>query len=268
MATDNQDTGSTGNAPQDAEHEANRVAEGELSSEQILERAVLYALDQGREMLEQSGEFEPFTVLIDGEELYIEEHPAESEEESYASARRTVYQMERVCSAYAFCYDGYVDLEDGTSDALVVEFANKGDKQAQIIVLTYHRHDDHYHFNDTLYQVGETDTLFGGTPEGSPGDDADADGGAGAEDGAYTDDDGDADTDGATGAEGDPADAPHNRKSGKSSAADPTSDASYGIADVAITAADVAAGTAAGVGRTAGKLGLESAVDAILDGLL
>jgi hypothetical protein len=327
MTTDKQDTGSTGNAPQDAGREPQDaggtpqgadatpqdaghgpeiVAEGELSSEQVLERAVLYAFEQGRQMLEEGGEFEPFTILIDGEELYIEEHPGTSEEESYASARRTVYQMERICTAYVFCYDGYIDLDDGANDALVVEFANKGDAQAQIIVVMYHRHGDHYHFNDTFYQVGEASTLFGGSPDGSPGDDADvgdadgdardagasdganadgdgagadaddgayADGdgvgdGADADDGAYADGDGDADADGATGAEGDPADAPRNRKPGKSFAVDPISGAPYGAADVAIAAVDVAASAAAGVGRTAGKLGIEAAANAILDGLL
>ncbi|MDR3036800.1 MAG: hypothetical protein LBU31_00080, partial [Coriobacteriales bacterium] len=101
-------------------HGEDVIAQGVLSSEQILERTVLYALDQGVEMLEQNGGFEPFTVLISGEELYIEDQPGETEEESYESARRTLYQMERMCNAYVFCYDGYVDLEDGTSDAVVV----------------------------------------------------------------------------------------------------------------------------------------------------
>jgi hypothetical protein len=150
------------------------VAEGELNCEQILERAVLYALEQGAEQLEQAGEFEPFTILIEGEELFIEDQPGESEEQSYASARRTVYQMERLCNAYLFCYDGYVDLEDGTSDAIVVECANKGDLSARIIVRMYHRHGDHYHFDTELYEVGEADTLFSnGTKKNEGADDAD-----------------------------------------------------------------------------------------------
>jgi hypothetical protein len=136
------------------------VAEGELGSEQILERTILYALEQAVEMLGQSGTLEPFTILIEGEELYLEDHPGENEEQSYASARRTVYQMERLCNAYVFCYDGYVDLEDGRSDALIVEYANKGDEAAQVIIRMYHAHGDHYHFDEELYQVGEATTLF------------------------------------------------------------------------------------------------------------
>jgi hypothetical protein len=159
----------------------------ELSSEQITSRALLYAFDQGVEMLEQSGEFEPFTIIISGEELFIEEQPGENPDESYASARRTVYQMERLSDAYLFCYDGYVELDAGPSDALIVEWANKGDENAQIIIKLYHRHGEHYHFDEALYQVGETGSFYH----------AETDGAAAAEGGS--------ETDGAAAADGCPA---------------------------------------------------------------
>jgi hypothetical protein len=171
------------------------IAKGELDTEEILERTVLYALEQGTEKLEQSGGFEPFTILIEGEELYIEEQPGETEEQSYAAARRAVYQMERLCNAYVFCYDGFVDLEDGTSDALVAEFARKGDEKAQIVVRLYHRHGDQLHFDEALYQVGEAETLFGAEANASvhaaatsEEDVEDADGVAGADDAVGADD--------------------------------------------------------------------------------
>lgn len=137
-----------------------RVETGELNAEEIVSRAILYAFDQGREMLEQGGSFEPFTIIVSGEELFIEEHPGETEEESYESARHTVFQMEKLCDAYAFCYDGYVDLDDGASDAIIVEVARKGDEIAEAIVRLYHRHDEQLHFDEELYQVGEADSLF------------------------------------------------------------------------------------------------------------
>jgi hypothetical protein len=159
---------------------AEEAAQGELDAEGILGRTVLYALEQGAEKLEQNGGFEPFTILIEGEELYIEEQPGETEEQSYAAARRTVYQMERLCNAYVFCYDGFVDLEEGTSDALVAEYASKGDEKAQVIVRLYHRHGDHYHFDEVLYQVGEADTLFSAGAGGAGGAGAAAAGAAAA----------------------------------------------------------------------------------------
>jgi len=137
------------------------VAEGELDSAEILERTILYAFEQASEMLEQGGGFDPFTILIKGEELFIEDQPGDTEEESYDSARRTIFQMGELCDAYIFCYDGFVELDDGPSDAVIVEHANRGDEQAQIIVCLYHLHDDHYHFDENLYHVGEADILFG-----------------------------------------------------------------------------------------------------------
>jgi hypothetical protein len=151
---------STQDFSDDVDVSSDVVETGELTDEEIVSRTILYAFDQGTEMLEQSGGFDPFTIVVSEEELFIEEQPGETEEESYASARRTIYQMERLCDAYAFCYDGFVDLEDGESDAIIVEWARKTDEFAQVIVKLYHRHGDHLHFGEELYQVGDADSLF------------------------------------------------------------------------------------------------------------
>jgi hypothetical protein len=150
------------------------VETGELTDEEIVDRTILYAFDQAAEYLEQGGEFEPFTIVVSGDELFIEEQPGETEEESFASARRTVYQMERLGDAYVFCFDGFVDLEDGHSDAIIVEWARKGDKLAQTIVKLYHLHDNHYHFEETLYQIGEAESFFNVTGTVSAVNSADA----------------------------------------------------------------------------------------------
>lgn len=170
MTTDDKDLTA---GPADPISPEDITGQGELDSEQILERAILYALEQASEKLEQSDGFDPFTILIKGEELFIEDQPGETEEESFASARRTVFQMERLCDAYVFCYDGLVELDEGPSDALIVEHANKKDEQAQIIVCLYHIHDDHYHFSEDLYHVGEAPTLFSGSTSSGEGDGGD-----------------------------------------------------------------------------------------------
>ena len=141
------------------------AAEEELDTEEALARVIMYAFDQGREKLIEVGAFDPFTICLKGEELYIEEHPGDDAEESYASARRTVFQMALLSEAYVLCYDGYVELDEGPSDALIVECAHAEDEQAQIIVCLYHTHDDEYHFDEDLYQVGETyNFLLSGEP--------------------------------------------------------------------------------------------------------
>ena len=144
---------------------ADVVEESEINAERILERTILFALDEAGEQLKQSGGVEPFTVLIKGEELFVEEQPGISEEISYAAARRAVFQMENLCNAYVFCYDGYVDLDSGQSDALIAEFANKEDEQAQVIVRLYNNTDDGPEIEDTLYHVGDAETLFGSKRE-------------------------------------------------------------------------------------------------------
>jgi len=134
--------------------------EGELNSEEILARTILYALEEAAEKLRQSSGFDPFTILIKGEELYIEEHPGETEEESCTSARRSVSSMGLICDAYVFCYDGFVELDEGQNDALIVEYANKEDEQAQINIRLYQVSDDEYVFDESLYQVGEGQSYF------------------------------------------------------------------------------------------------------------
>ncbi|MDR3053041.1 MAG: hypothetical protein LBU48_04195 [Coriobacteriales bacterium] len=145
------------------------LIEGEMSSEDALEKVVLYAFDEAREKLAQGGIFEPFTVIISGENLYIESHPGEDAVECFNSARKTVFQMENQADAYVFCYDGYVDLEDGTHDALVAETASKGDDAGEAYAQLYTEDDDGITFEDeTLYSLGEAPTLFGAeefTPE-------------------------------------------------------------------------------------------------------
>jgi hypothetical protein len=84
--------------------------------------------------------------------------------------------MEKLCNAYVFCYDGFVDLESGTSDALIAEFANKGDEMAQVIVRLYSGQGDELEIEETLYHIGETDSLFGAKLEDMQIDDEVADG--------------------------------------------------------------------------------------------
>lgn len=146
-------------------HGEDVVEQGELNADEILEGSILFALDEAAEELEATGELEPFIVILQGEELFVEKLPSSSEEVSYAAARRSVYQMEKICNAYVFCYDGYVELDEGTSDALITEFANKGDEQAQVIVRLYTNDDDKLEIEEELYHVGDADTLFGYGPK-------------------------------------------------------------------------------------------------------
>ena len=87
---------------------------------EILEKVLLFSLDEAKQKLSQSNEVVPFTALAVKENLFIENHPGESVEACFNAARHTV-QHAQGAQAYALCYDGYVETDDGTHDALIAE---------------------------------------------------------------------------------------------------------------------------------------------------
>lgn len=88
--------------------------------EDVLKMVIRAVLDEAAQKLEAGEEVVPFTGLAVKENLFIETHPADDVEECFAAARREV-QGARGASAYAFCYDGYIETKDGMRDALIAE---------------------------------------------------------------------------------------------------------------------------------------------------
>ena len=87
---------------------------------ELIENAMLYALDEAKGKLLAGEAVVPFTALIVKETLFIENHPGATAEECFNLARHTV-QNARGASGYVLCYDGYVELDDGVRDALIAE---------------------------------------------------------------------------------------------------------------------------------------------------
>jgi hypothetical protein len=132
----------------------------EINSDAAADKMLLYAFDQAVEMLEQGEGFDPFSILLKDDEFFFEDHPGDVIDECYASARRSIHQMALVASDYVFCYDGYVDLDEGETDAIIVERAHKDDAEAEVFAMLYETHDDHFHFDETLYGIGEAPNYF------------------------------------------------------------------------------------------------------------
>jgi hypothetical protein len=109
----------------------------ELDDDIATDKIVLYALDEACTKLEQAGEFVPFTVVLEGEDLHIEEHDFVDVEDCFAAARRTVYQMSNLADAYVFAYDGYVEGDSGTLDAVIVERGIKGEEAGLAFAVVY-----------------------------------------------------------------------------------------------------------------------------------
>jgi hypothetical protein len=135
-----------------------------LSEENALDKVVFYAFDEAREKLEQVGEFEPFTVILSKEEMYIEEHGGEDAAECFNSARQTVIQMSNLADAYVFCYDGYVTTDEGVRDAIVAERAQKSDEFGEAFALLYEIDDEDDEgsiaYSEDIYSLGEATSLF------------------------------------------------------------------------------------------------------------
>ena len=57
---------------------------------EILEKVLLFSLDEAKEKMTQGAEVVPFTALVVKENLFIENHPADTAEECFNLARHVL----------------------------------------------------------------------------------------------------------------------------------------------------------------------------------
>ena len=107
---------------------------------ETLEKVLLFTLDEAKGKMESGEDVVPFTALVVKENLFMESHPGESADECFNFARHTV-EHARGAEAYALCYDGYIEVDDGEKDALIAEGGVPGG--------------DHGYAVGYLYEVGE-----------------------------------------------------------------------------------------------------------------
>ena len=96
----------------------NNVPEKDVDD--VLKAVIQAVLNEAADKMEKGEDVIPFTGLAVKENLFIETHPGDSAEECFLAARREV-EGARGATAYAFCYDGYIDTADGQRDALIAE---------------------------------------------------------------------------------------------------------------------------------------------------
>jgi|GEM_PF-610741 len=144
--------------------------------DEMMEKVIFFALDQAVQTQEQGGVVVPFTVLVKGDDLCVENHPGDTVEECFQSAENTVFASALLVDAYVFCYDGFVDLSDGEHDAIILEAAHKDDDAAQAYAFTYEEQEDKLVYGEALLGVGETESFFkADRPHGTPLFDEDED---------------------------------------------------------------------------------------------
>ena len=103
---------------------------------EMLERVLLFALDEGKQRMLAGEDVVPFTSLVVKDNVFIETHPGNDPEECFNYARHTV-QGARGADAYAFCYDGYVETDAGTKDALIAEGGIPGSAEGFAVSYLY-----------------------------------------------------------------------------------------------------------------------------------
>ena len=93
----------------------------------LLQSLMSYVLDEGKAKTESGEGVVPFTALAVKDTLFMEDASAETPEGCYALAQHTV-EGARGADAYAFCYDGYIDLDDRQVDAVIAEGGLPGEE--------------------------------------------------------------------------------------------------------------------------------------------
>jgi hypothetical protein len=73
--------------------------------------------------------------------VFLESHPGDTAEECFEAAQTTIGGA-RGADAYAFCYDGYIESDDGMIDALIAEGGLPGEESGHAIGLLYKMSDD------------------------------------------------------------------------------------------------------------------------------
>lgn len=121
---------------------------------EILEKVLLFVLDEAKEKMDQGADVVPFTALVVKDNLFIENHPGDSADECFEDAKHTV-EGARGASAYAFCYDGYIETDAGTKDALIAEGGIPGEDEGLAIGWLYSFDDEKLEFENGPAYIGE-----------------------------------------------------------------------------------------------------------------
>lgn len=147
-----------------ADQEDYTAEAAELNEENALDKIVLFALDEAMVKLEQDGELEPFTIVLHDDNLHIETHPGEDAIECFNAAAMAVQLLAHVMDAYVFAYDGYINTDSGTRDAIIAERGIPDDEAAEAFAILYtldEEGDGSITFEEGIYDLGPAPLLLG-----------------------------------------------------------------------------------------------------------
>lgn len=131
-----------------------------LEMDDILERITFYSLDEAQKKLEAGDECAPFTVIVDGDQMFEETFPGDDVMTCRHAAESNVKSSSAFSSHYAFCYDGFLMTDDGQLDAIIVECATNDMEKAYVIARLYRQEGDKLVFEQQPAYVDDAETFY------------------------------------------------------------------------------------------------------------
>lgn len=131
-----------------------------LEMDEVLEKITFYCLEEGRSKLEAGEELVPFTVVVEGDQMFQETYPDEDVVTCRANAEANVKSASTFTTHYAFCYDGFLMADDGQLDAIIVECAQRDMEKAYVIGLLYKGEGDSLKFEEMPAYIDSVDSFY------------------------------------------------------------------------------------------------------------
>ena len=139
--------------------------EATLEMDETLENILYFCIDEAKQKKAELKDYAPFLVSVEGENMTIDEFSGDEKEEIRTQARKLIEDAPETTTHYAFCYDGFLDLEtDGkkkeSHDCIIVECASSDMESSYAIVLEYSENDDKIVFEKNPVFAGNAKTFF------------------------------------------------------------------------------------------------------------
>ena len=142
-----------------------RVVEEEIIGvpeiDQTLQDVMVQLIEEATDHLTEEGFFAPFTALLNGDVISIDVHDGEDTEECYTKAS-TCVRSANGARAYAFCYDGFLETDQGEKYAIICEGGLPGQDKGLALALMYTAdpEDDTIQFEEDLLYLGPCENFL------------------------------------------------------------------------------------------------------------
>ncbi len=137
---------------------ADRTIETEVAEvpeiNELLESLMLQTIEEAQIKLEETNELAPFTAVIIGKSVFEETYTGDTNE-CFTAAEDTVSNMENAV-AYGFCYDGYLETNNGEVSCIICEGGLPGEESGIALALIYTEDNNEFEFNEEVIFLGET----------------------------------------------------------------------------------------------------------------